>query len=44
MAKIAALEAPAFEKSGIVRGIVSANKVIKDLNFKFLVKNLLILN
>jgi nucleoside-diphosphate-sugar epimerase len=44
MAKIAALEAPAFEKSGIVRGIVSANKVRKDLNFKFLVKNLLILN
>ena len=44
MAKIAALEAPAFEKCGIVRGIVSANKVRKDLNFKFLVKNLLILN
>ena len=44
MAKIAALEAPAFQKSGIVRGIVSANKVRKDLNFKFLVKNLLILN
>ena len=40
MAKIAALGAPAFQKSGIV----SANKVRKDLNFKFLVKNLLILN
>ncbi|MBH45584.1 MAG: NAD(P)-dependent oxidoreductase [Flavobacteriaceae bacterium] len=44
MAKIAALEAPAFEKSGIIKGIVSAKKVRKDLNFKFLVKNLLILN
>jgi len=43
MSKIAKLPPPTFEESGTIRGIISAKKVINDLNCEFLVKNLLIL-
>ena len=44
MAKIAGLMAPTFEEKGIIRGVVSADKVVRELNCRFMVKNLLILN
>ena len=44
MAKIAKLPPPTFEKNGTIRGVISAKKVVDDLNCQFIVKNLLILN
>lgn len=44
MAKIAKLPPPTFEKKGTIRGVISAKKVVDDLNCQFIVKNLLILN
>lgn len=44
MAKIAQLPPPTFDKTGTVRGIISSKKICSELNCKFIVKNLLILN
>ena len=43
MAKIAQLSPPTFEKTGAKRGIISAEKIVNELNYQFMVKNLLIL-
>ena len=44
MAEIAKLTAPTFEKKGKIRGIVNAEKVVRELDCQYMVKNLLILN
>tara|TARA_S200000501_G_scaffold373726_1_gene421546 strand:- start:6240 stop:7049 length:810 start_codon:yes stop_codon:yes gene_type:complete len=44
MAEIAELPAPTFEEKGRISGVVSAEKVVSELNCQFMVKNLLILN
>ena len=44
MAKIAQLPPPTFEQSGVIKGIISSEKVLGELNCQFTVKNLLILN
>jgi nucleoside-diphosphate-sugar epimerase len=44
MAKLAKLSPPTFEKTGTKRGIISTEKVVSELKYQFIVKNLLILN
>lgn len=44
MAKMARLRPPKFEETGIIRGIISSEKVLFELKCRFTVKNLLILN
>jgi nucleoside-diphosphate-sugar epimerase len=44
MAKMAQLSPPKFEETGTIRGIISSEKVVFELNCQFTVKNLLILN
>ena len=44
MAKMAQLSPPKFEETGTIRGIISSEKLLFELNCRFTVKNLLILN
>jgi len=44
MAKMANLPPPTFENKGKIRGIISSEKLVLELNGQFKVKNLLILN
>ncbi len=44
IAKIAQIPPPTFEQHGVIRGIISSEKVISELSCQFTVKNLLILN
>tara|TARA_A100001011_G_C14318697_1_gene849309 strand:+ start:4423 stop:5304 length:882 start_codon:yes stop_codon:yes gene_type:complete len=44
MAEIAELTAPTFEETGKIRGVVKAEKVVRELGCQYVVKNLLILN
>ncbi len=44
MAKMAKLVPPMFENDGKIRGTISSEKLVRELNCQFKVKNLLILN
>lgn len=44
MAKMVKLPPPTFEETGTIRGIICVEKLLHDINYEFLLKNLLILN